>query len=588
MRRLGIGMRAERGWRLGAGLLVASVALCAVLASAAAAKIVTDPVTGHKFGIVPAFHGSPMSNSPTPNHASSFGRIAAAGTPTCDTRVDSQCATPMTYHNGPVQHGENVILFFWDPSRFSSEPGYIAGMQTWVNDLAAGDFSPGNVPGIQVGNPLSVTQQYFDLSGPGGTRSFVPYAVRNGGTVLDTDAYPPSGCTDSYSSGGQAVTLPICLTANQLLTELGSYVQAHNLPLGINTEYFILTPQGVGSCDDSSSQSCAFSTYCGWHTAYGSPSNPLLFADMPWQSGMPGCDLTGNASLHTTGIDPVVNTFSHELAETMTDPEENAWYGSGGGSDEIGDKCAYQFSVGQKAADPTGLSTAPGGQYYNATLKGDDYLLQMEYDNRAGGCNQWDTDTQPTAAMSAPTQASLGSPATFALSNVSAPAGIAYVTWYFGDGAVTRAASGGTVRHTYSSAGSRTVTAVLTDNDGNELKLVKALTVGGGHNSVVAHPPAYARVNRSYTIRLSGHASAAETLYAFLDYRGCAATPAIEHTRANGYIWLVQGSFAKNSTGKSRRAGQNHVCAYLVNRAEPKNPSTGILAHDFVTFTIHH
>src|SRR5579859_8160791 len=136
MRRLGIVMRAGRGWRPGTGLLVASVALCAVLASSAPAKIVTDPVTGHRFGIVPAFHGSLSQGSPSPNHASSFGRIAAAGTPTCDTRVDPQCASQMTYNGGPVQHGENIILFFWDPSRFSSEPGYIADMQTWVNDLA--------------------------------------------------------------------------------------------------------------------------------------------------------------------------------------------------------------------------------------------------------------------------------------------------------------------------------------------------------------------------------------------------------------------------------------------------------------------
>ncbi len=583
MRRLGIVRRAGRGSRIGAALLVASVALCSVLVSSAGARIITA-ATGHKFGIVPAFHGSLSLNG-----SRSVARIAAAGTPTCDLQVDSQCASPMTYHNGPVQHGENIILFFWDPSGFSSAPGYVAGMQTWVSDLAAGDFRPGNVPGVQVGNPLSVTQEYYDHSGPGGANNFVPYAVDNGGTVIDTDAYPASGCTDSYTNASnQQVTLPTCLTAGQLYGEVSSYIQAHNLPVGIDTEYFMLTPQGVGTCADSTH--CAYSTYCGWHTAFGSPSTPVLIADMPWQSGIPGCDLTGASSLHSTGIDPVVNTFSHELAETMTDPiPGSGWFGPGGGSDEIGDKCAYQFSVGQPAADPTGLSTAPGGQFYNTLLNGHDYLLQMEYDNRAGGCNQWDTDTQPTAAMSVPSQVSPGSPATFSLTGVSAPAGVAYVTWYFGDRAATRATSAGSVHHTYSSAGGRTVTAILTDNHGNELKLVRSLTVAGGApNSVIAHAPTSVTVNTRYSIRLSGHAVGPETLYVFADYKGCAATPAIEHTRASGYIWAVQGNFSEIARGNSPRAGQDHLCAYLVKKAEPKNPTTGVLARDFVTFTIHH
>lgn len=590
MSRSGIARRAGRGSKVGLGVLVASVAVGFALASTAAAKIVTDPVTGHRFGIVPVFHGSTSLNaSPPLNGARALSRTAAAGTPTCDPQVDAQCATTMIYHNGPVQHGENIVLFFWDPSGFAGAPGYVAGMQGWVNDLAAGSFTPGNVAGVQAGNPVSVTQEYYDMSGPGSTKNFVSYAVHNGGTVIDTDAYPTSGCTDSYTNAsGQTVTLPVCLTAGQLYTELSSYVQSHNLPVGLGTEYFLLTPQGVGTCDDGASTSCAFSTYCGWHTAFGSPADPLLFADMPWQAGTPGCDLTGTASLHTTGIDPVVNTFSHELAETMTDPEENAWYGQGGGSDEIGDKCAYQFSVGEPAVDPTGLPHV-GDAYYNTTLNGHDYLLQMEYDNRAGGCNQWDTDTQPTAVLSGPSQVSVGAPATFSLSNVSAPAGIAYVIWYFGDGAASRVAGGGSVQHSYSSVGSRTVTAVLTDNHGNELRLSKSLTVAsGGRNSVIAHPPAHARAGRPYSIKLSGHAVGAESLYVFLDYRGCGATPAIEHARANGFIWAVEGNFSEIGRGKSPRAGHNHVCAYLVRRSAPKNPNAGVLAHDFVTFTIHH
>jgi len=108
-------------------------------------------------------------------------------------------------------------------------------------------------------------------------------------------------------------------------------------------------------------------------------------------------------------------------------------------------------------------------------------------------------------------------------------------------------------------------------------------------NSVQVRQPRNARVNTHYTIKLSGHAKGTKTLYMFVDYKGCAQTPAGEHMRANGDIWIVSGDFSETSKGwKSPLAGSDHVCAYLVKKSEPKNPSTGVVAHDFVTYTIHH
>ncbi len=508
MRRVGTVRRAVRGSRIGTRILIASLALCSLLASSAGANVVVDPVTGQKFGTLPVPQ-VPMALSA----ARPLARIAAAGTPTCDQSVDSQCATPLTYHGGPVQHGENVILFFWDPASFSSSPSYVTDMQNWVNGLAAGDFSTGNASGSAVGNPISVTQEYYDMSGPGGTKSFVPYAVHNGGTVFDTDPYPSNGCTDTYTdANNQTVTLPKCLNSGQLFGELHSYIQEHNLPLGIDTEYFVLTPQGVGTCQDSLSHSCAYAQYCAWHVDFGSPSNlpgQVILADMPWLAGTP-CDPTqspSSPSLYSSGIDRVVDAFSHELAETMTDPDISGWYGAGGDQDEIGDKCDAQYSVGQPMDNFTGLPQTSSGAPYNTTLSGRDYLLQMEYDNRAAGCTQWDTDAQPTAAISGPSQASAGSPAAFSLSNVSAPAGVAYVTWYFGDGAATRATSTGSVQHTYTSAGGRAVTAILTDNDGNEVKLTKSLTVASAvAKLLISVSPVHPAPKAPYTVRLAGRA----------------------------------------------------------------------------------
>jgi hypothetical protein len=121
------------------------------------------------------------------------------------------------------------------------------------------------------------------------------------------------------------------------------------------------------------------------------------------------------------------------------------------------------------------------------------------------------------------------------------------------------------------------------------LATVAATALAAGGNSVQVRPPSNAQVNTHYTIRISGHARGTKTLYMFVDYKGCAQTPAGEHMRANGDIWIVSGNFTESSKGwKSPLAGSDHVCAYLVKKSEPKNPDSGVVAHDFVTYTIHH
>lgn len=589
--------RAGQTWIGVAALAATAVLSCALMAGSAGARVVVDKVTGQRFGIVPVpglvWHSQARAARRS---------LAAAGAPTCDPLIDKTCASPLKYHGGPVQHAQNDYLFFWGPSSFVNS-SYVTGMQAWLSSVAAGDYTTGHLAGRAIGNPLSVTQEYYDRSGPGGAKRFVPYAVRNAGTLRDTDPFPTSGCTDKYTDpykGNNQVTLSRCLTAKQLITELTSYITKHNLPHGRDDEYFILTPTNVGSCDDSTSQVCALSAYCGWHSALGTPSNPatqLVFADLPWVAGTP-CDLdyalssfgTPYPGLYSNGIDPVVGVFSHELAETMTDPFENGWYGSGGGSDEIGDKCAVQYDVGQPAYQFAGLPQTATNAYYNTTLDGNDYLVQMEYDNRTGGCNQWDTDTQPTATISAPSQAASGVPATFSLSSHRAPAGIAYVTWNFGDGTTRVSPGAAAVQHAYPAGGSYTVTAIVTDNRGNEFRASAGpVTVTQGRPRLSIHlSNMHPAPNGAYTVKLRGiagpggklgigHNRTEVDLFEQLGGR-CASSRTAESRRVSsrtaesiGRWFAAMGSFAH---GQRRRAVNTHhttvrFCGY-------SSPSLGV------------
>ena len=237
--------RPRRAW---APLVV--LALFCALAQPAGAVVRFDRATHRTFGVIPAIGQS--------GGVAGSSRAAAA-------RAGFSCTTACTllnYNGGPVQHGELVYLFVWAPTAYSSAlPGtYVNGMTAWVNELVAADGSSGN--------PISVNTQYYDLSGPGGTKSFVPYSVHNGGTIVDTGA--------------------TCLTDAQIRSELSSYIVNHGLPTGLNVEYFVLTPPGVNSCFDAGSSICSYSQYCGYHSAMTVSNNNVTYADLPWAYNVSG------------------------------------------------------------------------------------------------------------------------------------------------------------------------------------------------------------------------------------------------------------------------------------------------------------
>jgi PKD repeat protein len=329
--------------------------------------------------------------------------------------------------------------------------------------VAARDYTPGNV--------FSVDQQFYDNSGPASAKRFVPYAITNGGTLTDTTAFPASGCSDGTT---------VCLTDAQLSGELTSYINAHGLPKGPSTEYFIFTPYDVGSCFDGTSSSCAYTAYCGYHSFTGTAGSAteILYANMPWAYNMDGCDtnlafFSGYAN--GDAIDPVVGVWSHEASETMTDPNLNAWYQDGGtdAGYENGDKCAYVYGNGGYGS-LTGLPFNGLG-YYNFTFGSDQYLMQLEWDQRGLNCKKSDTDTQPTVSVG-PTTATHGVAKTFT-ATVTDPAGISTISWNFGDGTATVVTTGNTQSHTYATAGTKTLTVIVTDGHGNEKKVTQAITV---------------------------------------------------------------------------------------------------------------
>jgi hypothetical protein len=300
--------------------------------------------------------GSALGNdiSPPPAASRILGQVPAL-TKASNFATGVSGLGKLSYHGGPIMPTNKVYAIYWVPAGYSVSPGYTSTISQYFADVAADSGRTSNV--------YYSTTQYYQGSNP---KTYVQYSSTYAGSVVDTASFPASGCTDTVTQ------TTVCLSDAQLQAEITRVKNAQGWVSNGTTEFFLFTPQNVGSCYDSAN--CAFSQYCAYHSSYGSGSTVTLYANQPYTMTVPtGCD----SKQHPNGdaADPTINVVSHEHAETVTDPLGNAWYDLAGY--ENGDKCAWYFGTA------TG-STAYG--QYNQTINGHFYYVQQEYSNARSNC----------------------------------------------------------------------------------------------------------------------------------------------------------------------------------------------------------
>ena len=187
---------------------------------------------------------------------------------------------------------------------------------------------------------------YFNINSTYTDSKGVP--VANSVTLKGSYTYP--GGSTSLSDAGVA-------------SVVSSSISGGHLPADPNGVYFVLTSPEVNETSGFCTQ------YCGWHThatmngmdvKYSFVGNPARCpSECSAQSTSPNGDL---------GADAAASILAHELEETATDPDLNAWYDSSG--NENGDKCAWNFGT---------VKTAPNGSKYNVTLGGKEFLIQQNW-----------------------------------------------------------------------------------------------------------------------------------------------------------------------------------------------------------------
>jgi hypothetical protein len=264
-----------------------------------------------------------------------WGKIDLSGRSLWQGRKSSQKSSSnngIFYHGGPlILNTANVYYIWYGSWNFSSD-----NTNTILNSF-------GNSIG---GTPyFNINTTYYD-----GNNTHAIGLVALPKTIVDTGSY---GSTLSDSDIQNIV-------ANAL---------ANGLPTDPNGVYFVLTSKEVTETSGFCTQ------YCAWHThgtingqdiKYGFIGNP---AQCPSACSVQSATPNGNFA-----ADSMANLIAHELAESVTDSDLDAWYDRRGY--ENADKCAWKFGTTQ---------TGSNGAKYNVSFGGRNWLLQQNWINAGGG-----------------------------------------------------------------------------------------------------------------------------------------------------------------------------------------------------------
>jgi uncharacterized repeat protein (TIGR01451 family) len=252
-------------------------------------------------------------------------------------QLSSAAAPPsITYHGGPLMLGTTHIYYIFYGDWKGKDPGGTAILNAFGSSIGGSPY-------------FNINTTYYD-----GSNNAITNAVQLSGTITsDYAAAAPLALSDADIFGIVTRTFTQGLPAD---------------PQGV---YFVLTAPGV------TETSGFLTSYCGWHT-YGSFNGQhIKYAFIGNASGpaFASCaEQMASSPNGDPGADAMVSVIAHELEESVTDPQLNAWYDSAG--EENADKCAWTFGTTYGVAN---------GSVANVSLGGRDFLIQQNWVNASTG-----------------------------------------------------------------------------------------------------------------------------------------------------------------------------------------------------------
>lgn len=241
-------------------------------------------------------------------------------------------ANAITYHGGPVILGTTNVYVIW----YGNWPAS-STTPAILNNLLS------HIGGSKYFN---INTTYYD-----GTATHVSNAVALQGSI-----------NDNYSLGHS-------LSDAAVKNVVTNAVTANLLPSDTNALYFVLTSSDVAE------PSGFLTLYCGWHdhAAIGGHDLKYSFVGDP-SLNLNACSAQTSASPNSNvAADAMASVVAHELEETTTDPDLNAWFDSSGM--ENADKCAWTF----------GQTYIANGAKANMKFGTRNYLIQRNWKNTSPG-----------------------------------------------------------------------------------------------------------------------------------------------------------------------------------------------------------
>lgn len=196
----------------------------------------------------------------------------------------------MSYHGGPILPSATVKAIWWGSSWPSYTGDKITGIDKWYSGVG--------------GTSYEATVDEFNDS----TGHTVGSAVTYQGHVVDGSSVPKH------------------LTTSAVLAEVCKEVP--NPTANAYYPVYVDKPRGGAN-------------YCAYHSWGSCGGKAIEFGFFFKLDGDGGCDPGSTVAGESQGLAALANVTGHELSETRSDPNGNAWYDSSGA--ENGDKCAWTF-----------------------------------------------------------------------------------------------------------------------------------------------------------------------------------------------------------------------------------------------------
>jgi hypothetical protein len=269
-----------------------------------------------------------------------------------DVGTDTSLAAPddLTYHGGAILADGVTVYLIW--------------YGDWTGNTAT-TIIPEYLSHLG-GSPYFQINADYD----GYTNASPTGVDADGGLVLSEDkSFVANSLTlgkqvfDSYSHG-------TFLTQGNIQDIVRTNLTSGTLPSDPNAIYMVLTSKDV-------KQSLGIFEFCGWFCGW---HDHLVMAGFDVKYAFIGnteqCpeSCSPDNDVHSPndniGADGMISVISHEIDETVTDPDENAWFLEGWGKTENGDKCAWKFGT---------TWAVPNGANANMKLNGKDYYVQQNW-----------------------------------------------------------------------------------------------------------------------------------------------------------------------------------------------------------------